>query len=515
MIEVELPDGSIAEFPDGTPHQVMERAIQERFPAPVGMGEDIARSGATGIRQGVEGTLGMFGDAAKMTGDALGWAAGKFGFGEGGQDVARTIGRRVNPFGFAPTTDEIQEHMTKPVVGEHYQPQTVAGEYARTIGQFAPAAVAGPGTLARRTAMAVVPALASETAGQATKDTALEPYARFAGGMAGGLAAMGRPNAQTVRNAARGAPTREDLRNETNALYTHLRGAGITYDPRAYGRTVNQAQAQLRAAGFRPVGRIREAFEWVDTMAEDVARGVAPDFDDINSLRQQIGEAARTARRAPDGGPLGAALDIVVNNLDDFERAAPLVGGTNIPRQQINQIRDTARQTALRNIRARVLEDLVTNADTYAAGQEAGLRNGIRNLLRSRRGQQLFHGEERRALLAVASGRKPLQTLSRFGFDLTSVGGNATFLPTIGALGAGGALGVPFGAALAGAGTIAKVASPMLTNRAFEQASAAIRGGGLNTPQAAQQLRALTNERNLRALIAAGNSANSARLTSR
>ena len=31
MIEVDLPDGSIAEFPDGTPPEVMKRALQKRF----------------------------------------------------------------------------------------------------------------------------------------------------------------------------------------------------------------------------------------------------------------------------------------------------------------------------------------------------------------------------------------------------------------------------------------------------------------------------------------------------
>lgn len=30
-IRVELPDGSMAEFPDGTPHSVMERALQDHF----------------------------------------------------------------------------------------------------------------------------------------------------------------------------------------------------------------------------------------------------------------------------------------------------------------------------------------------------------------------------------------------------------------------------------------------------------------------------------------------------
>jgi hypothetical protein len=31
MIEVELPDGTIAEFPDGTPHATIEAALRRRF----------------------------------------------------------------------------------------------------------------------------------------------------------------------------------------------------------------------------------------------------------------------------------------------------------------------------------------------------------------------------------------------------------------------------------------------------------------------------------------------------
>ncbi|MEN6545603.1 MAG: hypothetical protein ABFE07_06135 [Armatimonadia bacterium] len=66
------------------------------------------------------------------------------------------------------------------------KPQTTAGEYARTIGEFAPAALA-PGGVIARTANVAVPAVASETAGQLTEGTALEPYARIGGAIAGGL----------------------------------------------------------------------------------------------------------------------------------------------------------------------------------------------------------------------------------------------------------------------------------------------------------------------------------------
>ena len=52
MIEVELPDGSIAEFPDGTPPEAMKKAIQKKFPVKPGMVEDAGRSFLSGLRQG-------------------------------------------------------------------------------------------------------------------------------------------------------------------------------------------------------------------------------------------------------------------------------------------------------------------------------------------------------------------------------------------------------------------------------------------------------------------------------
>jgi hypothetical protein len=67
------------------------------------------------------------------------------------------------------------------------KPETVAGEYARTLGEFAPAALV-PGSMAQRITQVAAPALTSETAGQITKGTAAEPYARLAGAVGGALA---------------------------------------------------------------------------------------------------------------------------------------------------------------------------------------------------------------------------------------------------------------------------------------------------------------------------------------
>jgi hypothetical protein len=76
---------------------------------------------------------------------------------------------------------EIEKH-----TGEFYKPQTTAGEYARTIGEFAPMAASGGAGAVGRVANVVAPALMSETAGQLTEGTSMEPYARVAGAFAGG-----------------------------------------------------------------------------------------------------------------------------------------------------------------------------------------------------------------------------------------------------------------------------------------------------------------------------------------
>lgn len=69
------------------------------------------------------------------------------------------------------------------------KPETTAGEYARTVGEFAAPGVLGKGTLVEKLiGNTLVPALVSETAGQATKGTAAEPWARAIGGVGGNVA---------------------------------------------------------------------------------------------------------------------------------------------------------------------------------------------------------------------------------------------------------------------------------------------------------------------------------------
>lgn len=129
---------------------------------------DIVKSGATGLMRGVSGMADMA--SAINPGTYLANAAMHGG----------------NPLAGMQST----ETSLKNLGVSFHDPQTTAGHYAETVGEFAPAAIGGPegilpkiGTALTR---AVIPALASEGAGQLTKGTAFEPVARLAGALLGG-----------------------------------------------------------------------------------------------------------------------------------------------------------------------------------------------------------------------------------------------------------------------------------------------------------------------------------------
>ena len=215
MIEVETPDGGVAEFPDGTSTDVIKNALRKKFPAPQTiadgrvdrerswseLGIDAAKSFGTGIAQGAIGLAGMPADLGNFLGNAAGrgidWATGATPEETAQREakVKQMQGARL----FAPPTSESLTNAVESVAGPMYKPQSTLGEYANTTGQFVAGAVAGPGGIARKAALTVVPSVASEFAGQATEGTAFEPYARVGGALVGGLAASTRGNVGTKK----------------------------------------------------------------------------------------------------------------------------------------------------------------------------------------------------------------------------------------------------------------------------------------------------------------------------
>ena len=111
---------------------------------------------------------------------------------------------------------------------DDYVPQTTAGEYAGTIGEFLPAAVGGPAGLAKRLGTMAVAGTGSEALGQAFEDTSLEVPGRLVGGLFAPSTVKGITN-KTVNAFTKKASTKtslETLRDPKNASYKAFDSAG-------------------------------------------------------------------------------------------------------------------------------------------------------------------------------------------------------------------------------------------------------------------------------------------------
>lgn len=165
--------------------------------APVSTAEDVAKSAASGLANGAVGIPGLPGDAqaALKSHNPFDWLARKYEAYDPAQAaknkaLADKVGRVSDVPEFdLPTTAEIKKATGADALD--YTPQTTGGRYMKATAEFVPGAVLGParsaadvaGNLAR---FAVAPGVASEAAGEATKGSQYEPWARTAAGLAAG-----------------------------------------------------------------------------------------------------------------------------------------------------------------------------------------------------------------------------------------------------------------------------------------------------------------------------------------
>ena len=161
-------------------------------PPGVGYAEDIGKGVVGGLGRGATGLVGLPGTAGTLFRAGLSKVGVPDSYLESGAAAVRHVpGISILT---APDGGEIQKAV-EGYTGKFYEPQTVPGQYGSTLAEFAVGSVAPggvAGSLGRRAAAkvlnTVVPAITSETAGQLTKDTPYEPYARAVAGLVGGVA---------------------------------------------------------------------------------------------------------------------------------------------------------------------------------------------------------------------------------------------------------------------------------------------------------------------------------------
>ena len=201
-----------------------------------------------------------------------------------------------------PDAGQVQSQIEK-YTGEFYKPQTVPGQYASTLAEFAPGAAFGGGGVVPRVVNTVVPALTSETLGQYFKGTSAEPWARGIGGVGSALLTgkaitpIGAAPAAHQRNIAilerEGIPVSAGQHTGNKALqWAESNAADMPGANRARQMQAEQAGAFDRAVTER-------MFDPAQLTARGVPAGIhLPDPRAFNAGRQSLSDEYNRLSRA-------------------------------------------------------------------------------------------------------------------------------------------------------------------------------------------------------------------------
>jgi hypothetical protein len=291
-------DQEIADALSAVPARQQEEPSQPQRPR-VSTGEDIARSFASAVPRGITALAALPRDINDLSAN---WAEQNnvFGNSQVGVGVRRllfgTPSTPETPSIPWPSSQELEDRVLTPTIGAPYQPQTTAGEYARTAGEFAPSA-AFPWARGARISRTLVPAAASETAGQLTEGTPYEGIARFAGAFAGGIAnerALA-SRAASVRRLGEPAPEAQALEEEFGPLTRGERTGRpqerLAEDDLRRGMGSDQAQSTMRGFDARRAQEIR------DNATQIITRGQPPLSQGIGEAGTILGDELRSARQ--------------------------------------------------------------------------------------------------------------------------------------------------------------------------------------------------------------------------
>lgn len=164
---------------------------------------DVGASFASGVGRGAAGLVGLPGTIGDALNSGLSWATG-------------LPQLPSSPF----SSSGVQSGLSTVTGGaSEYEPQTTAGEYAGTVGEFLPGAAIGGANVANLLRFGALPGVASEAAGQLTEGSNLEPYARVA-------AALAAPAAPALASRAI-SPFSGSIPPERMAAIRVLQGEGV------------------------------------------------------------------------------------------------------------------------------------------------------------------------------------------------------------------------------------------------------------------------------------------------
>jgi hypothetical protein len=413
-------------------------------PEQVGVIADVGKGVGAGLVKGTMGLVALPGTVEQL---------GRMGINK--------MGGNVSPEPNLPTYQDIKESVERRTGRTLYEPKTKVGQYASTVAEFLPgmlfpaggAATTFAGRMGQRALSNVIaPGVVSETAGQLTKGTSAEPYARVAGGIVGGMAPsmIGRAispvrvdpqrTQQATTLAAEGVPVTagqisgsKPLRYaESVAIDTPFAGgrAGAVMDQQAERFT----QAALRRAGIdAPRAEpqvINAAFDRIGAVFDNVGGSIFVPLQRVNNqfgrptvnpLVTRINDVAARYERTTQPSLASPLPRNIANDLQEMANSANVMHGQTYLRWRSEL--GTAARGAQDPATREALFDIQRLLDTAA---EASLRGSGRPEIVARADQLRNARREYRNLLVIEKAATSAGENAALGLISPSALRNAT-----------------------------------------------------------------------------------------
>lgn len=474
--QIDVPGMGIVEFPDGMSDAAIAAAIQKSAPKPEpsSSATGVAKSLGTGLAEGVIGLAGIPGDLYHMG--------------------LRALGDNLTPesrFGSNSIKKGIEGY-----TGEFYKPQGTVEETASKVGQFAPAVIGGPETLAARFATrAVAPAVASEAAGKLTEGTAAQPYAELAGALGGAVGASAAAQKfkamAAARNAPSAVPTADDLLKTASNQFEAVKASDAVIAPASVQQMAKDIRTELLNDGKHPTlgnqNGVFSALDRLETLGTQPG-GVTP--KDLETIRKNL----VTAKLDADGGTRAAAKQATDSFMNKYSSLGQgdLLNGSNPFGELKSAIGNYAAGKRSNTVMGKAaLGDLNAATAGSGANEDNALRQAIKQLVRPvnndivpKAARMGFNADEIAGLNQVARGTTG-GNAARYIGKLAPTGSVSGVLSG----GAGYAAAGPMGAVvLPAVGYVAKKIGDLSTKKAVAAVDSLVRSRSPLAAQVAAQL---------------------------
>jgi hypothetical protein len=298
---------------------------------------------------------------------------------------------------------------------------------------------------------------------------------------------------KALRDAVKGAPSTEELRQAGSAAYKAVDDLGVTLQPQSVERMGQDAVAMMRQQGMDagPMSLTPQSARLSEVIGETTSTGAPVPFSELELLRRKAGIPAANMN-TPAESNIGSQ---VIGRIDDYiANLGPddVAGGDGAA---LSSAITKAREIWTKRSKSQLIDDAVEASQDYLSGGASGIRNQFKRILSSPKLSRGFTDAEKALMRRAINGSVPQQLLNLMS------GGIGQIATTIGGTVLGG---VPGGAAgFLTAGATRKLAESLARKEA-EQVRAVVASGGMPAlPKADPAVRALI-ERLLRQGTAAG-----------